>query len=343
MRLAAQARGGFYPASQEAVAHAASFLQRPAGEGFTILDPCAGRGEALHHFRDLLACSPNQVYAIELDDSRADDVHQELPDAQILAPADFFGCRASMNSFSLVWLNPPFDDSYGGHRVEERFLWRATDWLMPGGVMALICPEDVADEYSDVRRYFMAHYERCKIVPFPERHRPFREVTVFGHKRQKPHVDLQKSGGLSWESVEAPEDFEYRIPPGNGPRFFQKIEPTESELQRMLAGSPLCSYLKSPPETPLPSPPLALGIGHVALLLASGHLNGIVQPEGKLPHVVRGTSRKHSFVSDVTDTENDDGSTTTRTTITERIDLVVRTVDLDGQIKTFSESDAKSD
>jgi hypothetical protein len=121
------------------------------------------------------------------------------------------------------------------------------------------------------------------------------------------------------------------------------MEPTEPELQRMLAGSPLRGHLVAPPEAAVPSPPLPLGIGHVALLLASGHLDGVVQPEGKLPHVVRGTSRKHSFVSGVTDSENDDGSTTTKTTISERIDLVIRTVDCSGRIRTFSDTDAKDE
>jgi len=119
-------------------------------------------------------------------------------------------------------------------------------------------------------------------------------------------------------------------PPGTGPKVFQKIEPTEPELQRMLAQSPLRSHWTVPPDSFLPSPPLALGIGHVALLLASGHLDGVVHPDGKLPHVVRGTSRKREFVSDVTVTDNPDGSTTTKTTISERIELVVRTVDLTG-------------
>lgn len=111
----------------------------------------------------------------------------------------------------------------------------------------------------------------------------------------------------------------------------------------MLASSPLRAHLIAPAESPLPSPPLPLGIGHIALLLASGHLDGVVQPEAKPPHVVRGTSRKHSFVSDVTDTENDDGSTTTRTTISERIDLVIRTVDGSGNIRTFSDIDARDE
>lgn len=281
-------------------------------------------------------------YALELDDSRAIALQASLADALVLAPADFFSCRASFGSFSFVWLNPPFDYCYDGPRVEEEFLWRATEWLMPGGVMALVCPENVVEAYSHARQHLARHYELLSIVPFPEGSRRFNEVIVFGHKRSKPEAN--RNDGLNvWEAVQAPKDFCYRIPPSTGPRLFQKFEPTESELQRMLAGSPLRSYLNSPPEALVPSPPLPLGIGHVALLLASGHLDGVVLPEGKLPHVVRGTSRKHSFISDVTDIENDDGSTTTKTTISERIDLVIRTVDCSGRIRTFSETDAKDE
>lgn len=344
MRLAAQMRGGFYPAHEEAVALAASFLCAPVGEPFAILDPCAGQGAALRQLGELLGCPPALTYAIELDDSRAEALHAALPGAHVRAPASFFGCRGSLNSFSFIWLNPPFDDSYGGRRVEEQFLRTATDWLMSGGVMALVCPEDVVGEYSDTRRHFTTYYENCSIVPFPDRCRPFNELIVFGHKRARPRVDQH---GLtcrsSWEAVAAPPSFRYHIPPGTGPRVFQKVEPTEAELQRMLANSPLRTHLTIPPQVPLPSPPLALGIGHVALLLASGHLNGVVHPEGKLPHVVRGTARKRSFVADVTETDNADGSTTTRTTISEHIELVVRTVDLTGRIQTFSEAGAKTE
>jgi hypothetical protein len=282
------------------------------------------------------------TYAIELDDSRAETLRATLPKAHGLAPADFFGCRTNPSTFSFIWLNPPFDYGFSGYRVEEQFLWRATEWLMPGGVMALVCPENAVEEDAHVRQYFTRFYENITIMPFPKPHRPFNEVIVFGHKRFRPEAD-RNNGWTAWESVQAPRDFCYQIPAGNGPRLFQKVEPTEPELRCMLAGSPLRSYLTSPPESPVPSPPLPLGTGHVALLLASGHLDGIVLPEGKAPHVVRGTSRKHSFVSDVTDTENSDGTTTTRTTISERIDLVIRTVDCTGHIRTLSEIDANDE
>ena len=47
MRLAGQMRGGFYPASPEAVALAATYLRSPREEPFNILDPCAGEGTTL--------------------------------------------------------------------------------------------------------------------------------------------------------------------------------------------------------------------------------------------------------------------------------------------------------
>jgi Uncharacterised methyltransferase family (DUF6094) len=340
MRLAAQMKGGFYPAAPEAVAHAASFLRPPQRGPFAMLDPCAGQGKAIRQLGELLGCPPSTTFAIELDDDRAEALRAALPDAHVLAPANFFGCRANLNSFSLIWLNPPFDDSYSGHRVEKQFLQTATDWLMPGGVMVLVCPEDVADEYSDTRRHFSTYYQNCMIVPFPERHRPFKEVMVFGLKCARPQVGL---GSPSWESVQAPPGFVYHIPSSAGLRVFLKVEPTDSELRQMLAQSPLRSHLTAPAAARLPSPPLALGIGHVALLLASGHLDGVVQPEGRPPHVVRGTSRKREYVADVTEIENDDGSVTTRTTIAEKIELMVRTVDLTGHIQTYAESDAKDE
>ncbi len=342
MRLAAQVKGGFYPANEDAVAYAVSFLRPTFGHPFAILDPCAGEGKAIRQFRDSLGCDPARTFAIELDDVRAEAIRENLPDARVLAPADFFGCRASCSTFSFIWLNPPFDYSFGGYRVEEQFLSKATEWLISGGVIALVCPEDVVDEYSHVRKHFMSFYENVTITPFPEECRRFNEVIVFGHRRTRPRVDASGcSSGNSWESIQAPQDFRYLIPSGTGPRVFQKVEPTETELERMLATSPLRSHLASTRTSPVPSPPLPLGIGHVALLLASGHLDGVIDKEGELPHVVKGTSRKHSFVSDVTDAENPDGSTTTKTTISERIDLVIRTVNQGGLIQTFSETDAR--
>jgi 16S rRNA C967 or C1407 C5-methylase (RsmB/RsmF family) len=119
MRLAAQMRGGFYPAPEQAVAYAATFLQPPRNRQFSLLDPRAGEGAAIRQLGELLGCPPVSTYAIELDHSRADKLHAALSKCNVLAPASFFGCRASLNSFSFVYLNPPFDHGYSGHRIED--------------------------------------------------------------------------------------------------------------------------------------------------------------------------------------------------------------------------------
>jgi len=86
-----------------------------------MLDPCAGR---VQRSSNSATCSaaPATTYAIELDDDRARHCVPHCPRRTYSAPANFFGCRASFNSFSFIWLNPPFDDSYGSNRVEDQFL-----------------------------------------------------------------------------------------------------------------------------------------------------------------------------------------------------------------------------
>src|SRR5262249_27734119 len=110
MRLAAQARLGFYPAPPEAVAEAMKYLRGPTFETGFALDPWAGRGEALAQLCRGLGLRP---YAIELDEKRSEDCHRTLTndelEGKVLAPASFFGCAATHLSFSFVWLNPPFD------------------------------------------------------------------------------------------------------------------------------------------------------------------------------------------------------------------------------------------
>jgi hypothetical protein len=66
MRLAAQAKGGFYPAHESAIDMAASLLRAPAGEPFSILDPCAEEGNAVRQLAERLGCPAASKYAIEL-------------------------------------------------------------------------------------------------------------------------------------------------------------------------------------------------------------------------------------------------------------------------------------
>lgn len=340
MRLVAQAKGGFYAAPPAAVAMAARWLQPPTNRRFCILDPCCGQGAAIVQLAEATACSMQDVYAIELDERRAGIVQQQLGerDSHVLAPASFFGTGISRRAFSLVWCNPPFDNELGGgQRVEHTFLARSTHLLVPGGIIALVCPEHIAKR-DDIRELLLTWYTDIRVVTFPSDHRPFDEVIVFGVKREKQVPSTEQS----WKALarhrngDDTPDFQYRLPHSTGPTRFEKTELTEQELLAALAKSPLRRFLEVAEAPPLPSPPMSLNKGHRAMLLAAGHLDGRVCPPGEPPHVVRGTATKQAYVQSVETHEEKDGDVT-KTIIAEKIMLTVRVATVDGRILTLTQ------
>jgi predicted RNA methylase len=336
MRLMGQLRSGWFAAPPDAVAMIAAQLQAPAAP-FTILDPCAGTGAALRQLAELLGCPMENTFAVELDEQRAEECRLALPGAKVLGPASVFGCRATYGSFSFALVNPPFDSELSDSgRTEADFLATVTEWLMPGGMLAFVCPERVIGAYTNARQQLRQWYERVTVLPFPEHCRDFNEVVVLAVKRSEP---VQVSGYATGGWDEAPEGHVYRIPAGDGPRVFRKVEPTEAEWRQLLAASPLRKHLAVSPPARVPSPPLALGSGHIALLLASGHLDGLVCPPGEGPHAVRGVSRKVEYVASETENEDEKGRVTRKTVKSERIQLVVRTVDATGALRTFADGD----
>jgi hypothetical protein len=303
---------------------------RAPSTSFSILDPCAGAGAAMEQLGQSLGCPQTNLYAVELDEARGAMIRQRLPDANVLSPASIFGVACSLASFSLAWVNPPFDNELGGGRVETSFLNRVTPWIRPGGILAFVCPENVADRY-DVRHDLSQWYESVLTLAIPESVRKYREVVVLGVRR--------KTIG-TYGSTHRCEDQNhvFDIPAGDNPVRFQKVELTDQELAKALASSPLRRHLTLVPPQALPRPPLALGVGHIALLLASGHLDGVVSGDG-IAHAVRGTARKEKYLSSVMTTESADGkSSKTVEVYSERIQLIVKAVGQQGAIRSFGDT-----
>lgn len=331
MRPEAKRKAGFYAIAPEAITFIAERIRPPNPPApFTMLDPCAGRGEAIQHWAATLGCPEDHVYAIELEEERAVAVRELMPSANVLGPCSMFGCKVQDHSLPFIWLNPPFDDAMGGGaRVELQFLDRVSRWLVPEGVMVLLCPEDVMKR-PDMQKYFRARYREISVVRLPEEHRPYREVAVIAYKR-KTWGDTEKIG---WLDAMCKTPITYQIPSVDRlPAVFEQTEFTPAQLRDALTASPLLKMLQEPPKRTIPRPPLELGHGHIALLLASGLIDGIVCPEGEPPHVVRGVSRKEEYLKEVEVKEDGSGHTEIWS---ERIEMVVRTVDVTGTIKTFA-------
>jgi hypothetical protein len=329
-RLKSQIIGGYYAAAPEAVAAVLERL-RPPDEGLcTILDPCAGENKALLQLAKGLGAVP---YGVELSEDRAAIVRESLPEGQALAPADFLRCAISYGSFSCCWANPPYDYATGGEgRVESQFIERAAHLLVDDGVLALVCPEDVADSWQTTE-FFDEWFYEVSAKPFPEEVRKYKETVVLGRKRKQPNTERRR-GQWDWLEKRLKEHVVYHLPPGKRPRQFRKVEPTDAELARLVFQSPL-PFLLQPPADRMnhrPRPPMSPGIGHRAMLLASGHIDGLISPHGETPHVVRGTAAKDTYVASSSEEVDDKGNLVTRTVISERPRLVIRVLDAEGNI-----------
>ena len=115
-------------------------------------------------------------------------VRESLPEGQALAPADFLRCAISYRSFSFIWCNPPYDYATGEEgRVESQFIERAVHLLADNGVLALVCPEDVAGSYQTVD-FFQERFYEISAMPFPEEVRKYSETIILGCKRKQPNA-----------------------------------------------------------------------------------------------------------------------------------------------------------
>ena len=369
MRLAAQAKMGFYPAHEVAIRGIASHLalndKRPTE--VNIIDPCAGEGTAIALLADLLEVDLDRAYAIELDGARAALCKGKLPNT--LGPCGFLGSRITGQSFGLAYVNPPFDSELGGGRREEQaFAERATRLLVTHGVLALVVPLGALNGNRPFCQFLDSRYEDIRILAFPKAHRPYNEILVLARKRKvdipmeavhqhgtlhkmefpyRTYADwfdiLPEVGTTTYRPIINGRPFgdetmpTYEIPWAWKPNTFAKVAFTEGELNEVLESSPLNALLKDIAVPPPARPPLPLDKGHVALLLASGMLNGVVEGVDG-PHVVRGTANKVEYISERSSTENaDSGAVTEKVVFSQKIVLTIRAVGANGSIQTFSD------
>jgi predicted RNA methylase len=333
-RLVSQIKGGYYAAAPEAVAAVLERLRPPDQGECLILDPCAGEGKALLQLAEGLKAVS---YGIELSEDRAAVVRASLPEGQALAPADFFRCAISYRSFSFVWCNPPYDYATGEEgRVESQFLERAVHLLVDNGVLALVCPEDVASSCQTFD-FFRERFYEISAMPFPATVRKYNETVILGCKRKQ--LNTGDYSGYAWDWLEKRMEAQivYKLPPGARPRQFRKSEPTDTELARLVVRSPLRFHLERSADkvNHRARPPMSPGAGHRAMLLASGHIDGLIHPADEPPHVIRGTATKDKYVASCDENEDEDGNVTTRTVISERPRLVIRVLDSAGNISAL--------
>ena len=140
MRLAALAKGGYYPTPLRVVDLVAQVLYGARGHGrsadtLRVLDPCCGAGDALAQFAGLLqdrSTVPVETFGVELHRERAEQAAEVLD--RVLS-CDLFATTIANNAFGVLLLNPPYDWDKEDKRVEHAFLTHTTRYLTDGGLL----------------------------------------------------------------------------------------------------------------------------------------------------------------------------------------------------------------
>ncbi len=118
MRLAGRQRLGFYPLPIPEAKRIRRFLRFP-DEQSSALDPCIGEGVA---FARITSDAKVSRYGIELDAYRAEQARSLATE---VIQGNCFDVQCPVDSFSLIYLNPPYDFELGeqnSQRMERLFL-----------------------------------------------------------------------------------------------------------------------------------------------------------------------------------------------------------------------------
>ena len=319
MRLAGRERLGFYPLPVAEAKRIRKLLQFPE-QISSALDPCIGEGAA---FVEVTRDAKAIRYGVELDAQRA-TIANSLADEVI--HGDCFDVQCPVESFSLIYLNPPYDFEVSeakSQRLERLFLDHVYRWLKRTGILVMVIPSDyirdctqvLSFQFKDVHIYRLTEPERVK----------YKQVVVFGVRRTRQERDRVQDGEITrarlWYEAVARDpgklsplpsesDRHYAVPRGAAVRLVYRglpLDQIEDLLPKSSAYRQASAVLFAQPSDVNGRPLTPLHGGHVGLLCTAGMLNGIFG-EGEARHIAHWQSVKLVDKSE----EEEDGATVIR-------------------------------
>ena len=309
MRLAAQAKGGYYPTPDRVVDLIADMIQAPNGyyrnaETLRILDPCCGGGDALYRLVEGLN-RPNAVsietYGDELHRDRAEEAERRLDRA---LASDLFATSIANGAFGMLLLNPPYDYDSEDKRTEHAFLTQTTRYLADDGLLVFIVPRQ---RLGVSARYLSTHYGRMRCWAFPQPEREvFDQVVLFGHRKADPVPDAHAESMVMEWSMGEPEPLR-SYSPATTPRgdilfATRTVDPVAAAAEARRSGlwtnTEITDTLWPAQVTPT-RPLMPLRLGHIAMLVAAGFLNNLVlEADGRRILVKGRTGKEMTLVED---------------------------------------------
>jgi len=324
-RLASQAKLGFYPTPPIVVELIQSCLGR-AGDGkVRIYDPCTGPGDVVMQLATHLQA---KSFGVELDKNRAEQAKTRLDK---VIQGDSLRVSIRGGSISCLFLNPPYDFSGEGGRLENKFIAHAAPSLQVGGILVLVI--SIRSLNRAMVRYLASWFTDVAVRKFPAKeYESFKQIVVFGKKKGAGVVDGEiaqmleesRSGNVPELSHEA---LLYTVPSASLPdRYFHfrnlEVSPEEmvQEVEEDGFDKEIFELVVKRNGNAKIRPAAPLRLGHLAILVASGMTDGLIEKNGKRL-LIKGTVKKEKVKTVETDE--------TTETVTERDVLKIEIVGLD--------------
>ena len=176
MRNVARLKMGYFPLPEAEGVKLRALLSF-AGPA-SVIDPCVGQGTALH-----LVTSDAQVrrYGVELDAERS---RVASANGIETIQGNTFDAIARPESFSLLYLNPPYDSEIGSianRRMEAVFLEHTYRWLAMEGVLILVIP---FERLHDCSGLLSSHFASLAVLRMTDPESvQYRQIAVLGVRR----------------------------------------------------------------------------------------------------------------------------------------------------------------
>ena len=310
-RNPARLKMGHYPLPVSDAVLLRSLLRFP--DHCAAIDPCVGTGAAL---KAITRDANVDRHGVELDTERAEQAAQN---GIRTIQGNAFDAHAKAESFSLLYLNPPYDSEInltGNRRLERLFLEHSYRWLVPCGILIVVVPYDQVSECASL---LSDNFARPAVLRLddPEARR-FRQVVVLGERKHLRGAAIEENrrhlrgmtprDGYDMLPVLRTDAVQpYDVPPSSEATLLYRGLPY-NEIEDLLPSSgawkqvaPLLTH-QSPSTVGRPITPLHGG--HVGLLCTAGLLNGVFG-EGEERHIAYWRAVKH-----VTEYSEKDGDIT---------------------------------
>ena len=345
MRLAGQAKGGYYPTPPRVTEYIATALIPYTQEShhldaITLFDPCCGPGEALEQLAKSLkerTTAPIHTYGVELHHERSLEAAERLDN---VLSSDIFSTAITNNTFGILFLNPPYDQDAGptDHRTEHTFLVHSTKYLVPRGILVYIIPQKRIHHSA---KYLSSQYNSFSIFKFPHpESEAFGQVVLLAAKTSRPYPNNTTERWLHQvadnpnlpplEPLDTPLHILKPKPPSDITFITRMANPITSAKEARTHG--MWSHARTtealwPTETPKTRPLMPLRKGHMAVLMAAGFLNNLSLEADGHTVLVKGTTKKEDYLAD-----EDEHSVTYRQRVTATITTLNMTTGEVGKI-----------